>query len=113
MEPFTTHTGRAIPLRRSNVDTDQIIPAEYLKRVSRIGFADGLFAAWRADPEFILNQPVADGATVLSGRSVITASGPSSLHASVTSSAITRQRRACSRSVFRRNSPSHCKTLSR
>ena len=62
MEPFTTHTGRAIPLRRSNVDTDQIIPAEYLKRVSRIGFADGLFAAWRADPEFILNQPVADGA---------------------------------------------------
>src|SRR3984893_19085636 len=65
MEPFTTHTGRAIPLRRSNVDTDQIIPPEYLKRVSRIGFADGLFAAWRADPEFILNQPVADGATVL------------------------------------------------
>jgi 3-isopropylmalate/(R)-2-methylmalate dehydratase small subunit len=65
MEPFTTHTGRAIPLRRSNVDTDQIIPAEYLKRVSRVGFADGLFAAWRADPEFILNQPVADGATVL------------------------------------------------
>ena len=65
MEPFTTHTGRAIPLRRSNVDTDQIIPAEYLKRVSRIGFADGLFAAWRADPEFILNQPVADGATIL------------------------------------------------
>lgn len=65
MEPFTTHTGRAIPLRRGNVDTDQIIPAEYLKRVSRIGFADGLFAAWRADPEFILNQPVADGATIL------------------------------------------------
>jgi len=65
MEPFTTHTGRAIPLRRSNVDTDQIIPAEYLKRVSRAGFADGLFAAWRADPEFILNQPVAEGATVL------------------------------------------------
>ena len=65
MEPFTTHTGRAIPLRRSNVNTDQIIPAEYLKRVSRIGFADGLFAAWRADPEFILNQPVADGATIL------------------------------------------------
>jgi 3-isopropylmalate dehydratase small subunit len=57
MEPFTTHTGRAVPLRHSNVDTDQIIPAEYLKRVSREGFADGLFAAWRADPEFILNQP--------------------------------------------------------
>jgi len=65
MQPFTTHTGRAVPLRRSNVDTDQIIPAEYLKRVSRVGFADGLFAAWRADPEFILNQPTADGATIL------------------------------------------------
>jgi 3-isopropylmalate/(R)-2-methylmalate dehydratase small subunit len=65
MEPFTTHTGRAIALRRANVDTDQIIPAEYLKRVSRVGFADGLFAAWRADPEFILNQPAADGATIL------------------------------------------------
>ena len=65
MEPFTTHTGRGLALRRSNVDTDQIIPAEYLKRVSRVGFADGLFAAWRADPEFILNQPVADGATIL------------------------------------------------
>ena len=65
MEPFTTHTGRAIALRRANVDTDQIIPAEYLKRVSRAGFADGLFAAWRADPEFILNQPAADGATIL------------------------------------------------
>ena len=47
------------------MDTDQIIPAEYLKRVSRVGFADGLFAAWRADPEFILNQPAADGATIL------------------------------------------------
>jgi len=65
MEPFTTHSGRAIGLRRANVDTDQIIPAEYLKRVSRVGFADGLFAAWRADPEFILNQPAADGATIL------------------------------------------------
>ena len=61
MEPFTTHTGRAVSLRRSNVDTDQIIPAEYLKRVSRAGFADGLFAAWRADPEFVLNQPEAEG----------------------------------------------------
>jgi 3-isopropylmalate/(R)-2-methylmalate dehydratase small subunit len=65
MESFTTHTGRALALRQSNVDTDQIIPAEYLKRVNRAGFADGLFAAWRADPEFILNQPVADGATIL------------------------------------------------
>jgi 3-isopropylmalate/(R)-2-methylmalate dehydratase small subunit len=65
MEPFVTHSGRAVSLRRSNVDTDQIIPAEYLKRVSRIGFADGLFAAWRADPQFVLNQPAAAGATVL------------------------------------------------
>ncbi len=65
MQPFNTHTGRAVSLRRGNVDTDQIIPAEYLKRVTRSGFADGLFAAWRADPEFILNQPHAVGATVL------------------------------------------------
>jgi 3-isopropylmalate/(R)-2-methylmalate dehydratase small subunit len=65
VQPFTTHSGRAVPLRRSNVDTDQIIPAEYLKRVSREGFGDGLFAAWRADPEFILNQPAAAGATIL------------------------------------------------
>jgi 3-isopropylmalate/(R)-2-methylmalate dehydratase small subunit len=65
MEPFVTHSGRAVSLRRSNVDTDQIIPAEYLKRVSRVGFADGLFAAWRADPQFVLNQPAAAGATVL------------------------------------------------
>ena len=65
MQPFNTHTGRAISLRRGNVDTDQIIPAEYLKRVTRSGFADGLFAAWRADPEFVLNQPHAVGATVL------------------------------------------------
>ena len=65
MEPFTTHTGRAVSLRRGNVDTDQIIPAEYLKRVSRSGFADGLFAAWRADPGFVLNPPSAHGATIL------------------------------------------------
>ncbi|HEV2088679.1 MAG TPA: 3-isopropylmalate dehydratase small subunit [Cryptosporangiaceae bacterium] len=65
MEPFTVHTGRAVPLRRSNVDTDQIIPAEYLKRVTRTGFQDGLFAAWRDDPSFVLNQPRYDGATVL------------------------------------------------
>ena len=56
MEAFHTHTGIGVPLRRSNVDTDQIIPAEYLKRVSRTGFEDGLFAAWRNDPSFILNQ---------------------------------------------------------
>ena len=65
MEPFVTHAGRAVPLRRSNVDTDQIIPAEYLKRISRTGFADGLFAAWRADPAFVLNDHRYDGATVL------------------------------------------------
>jgi 3-isopropylmalate/(R)-2-methylmalate dehydratase small subunit len=65
MDKFTTHTGRAVPLRRSNVDTDQIIPAEYLKRVSRTGFADGLFKAWRDDPAFILNDSRYDGATVL------------------------------------------------
>jgi len=57
MEKFTVHTGRALPLRRSNVDTDQIIPAEYLKRISRHGFEDALFAAWRQDPAFVLNDP--------------------------------------------------------
>ena len=56
MERFTVHTGVGVPLRRSNVDTDQIIPAEYLKRVSRTGFEDGLFAAWRGDETFVLNQ---------------------------------------------------------
>jgi len=65
MEPFVTHTGRAVPLRRTNVDTDQIIPAEYLKRVSRAGFGEGLFAAWREDPSFVLNQPQYAGATIL------------------------------------------------
>ncbi len=65
MEPFTIHTGRAVPLRRSNVDTDQIIPASYLKRVSRAGFGEGLFAAWREDPSFVLNQPQYVGATIL------------------------------------------------
>src|SRR6184192_3712301 len=66
MEKFTTHTGRAVPLRRSNVDTDQIIPAVYLKRVSRTGFEDGLFAAWRvAEPDFVLNQPRYAGASIL------------------------------------------------
>jgi 3-isopropylmalate/(R)-2-methylmalate dehydratase small subunit len=65
MEKFTTHTGRAVPLRRSNVDTDQIIPAVYLKRVTRTGFEDGLFSAWRANPEFVLNQPEYASASVL------------------------------------------------
>jgi 3-isopropylmalate/(R)-2-methylmalate dehydratase small subunit len=65
MEKFTVRSGRAVPLRRSNVDTDQIIPAEYLKRVSRSGFDDGLFKAWRADPSFVLNDNRYDGATIL------------------------------------------------
>ncbi|MFF4835739.1 3-isopropylmalate dehydratase small subunit [Streptomyces sp. NPDC001315] len=65
MEAFTTHTGRAVPLRRSNVDTDQIIPAHWLKKVTRDGFEDGLFEAWRKDSSFILNQPERQGATVL------------------------------------------------
>ena len=65
MEPFTVHTGIAVPLRASNVDTDQIIPAEYLKRISRHGFEDALFAAWRSDPNFVLNQPWFVGAKVL------------------------------------------------
>ncbi|HEU4426866.1 MAG TPA: 3-isopropylmalate dehydratase small subunit [Pilimelia sp.] len=65
MEKFTVHTGTAVPLRRSNVDTDQIIPAVYLKRVTRTGFADGLFSAWREDPAFVLNNPAYSGATIL------------------------------------------------
>jgi len=65
MEKFTTHTGVGMPLKRSNVDTDQIIPAVYLKRVTRTGFEDGLFAAWRSDPEFVLNRPEYAEATVL------------------------------------------------
>ncbi|WP_327707384.1 3-isopropylmalate dehydratase small subunit [Streptomyces decoyicus] len=65
MEAFTTHTGRAVPLRRSNVDTDQIIPAHWLKKVTRDGFEDGLFEAWRKDPQFVLNQERYKDATVL------------------------------------------------
>ena len=65
MEAFTTHTGIGIPLRRSNVDTDQIIPAVYLKRITRTGFEDGLFAAWRSDPTFVINQPAFAGGSVL------------------------------------------------
>ncbi|MBI0296547.1 3-isopropylmalate dehydratase small subunit [Streptomyces sp. PRKS01-29] len=65
MEAFTTHTGRAVPLRRSNVDTDQIIPAHWLKKVTRDGFEDGLFEAWRKDPEFVLNKAEHKGGTVL------------------------------------------------
>ncbi len=65
MEKFTRHAGTGLPLRRSNVDTDQIIPAVYLKRVTRTGFEDGLFAAWRKDPEFVINREEYGGATVL------------------------------------------------
>ena len=65
MEKFIKHTGTAVPLRRSNVDTDQIIPAVYLKRVTRSGFEDGLFSAWRSDPEFVLNKDEYKGGTVL------------------------------------------------
>jgi 3-isopropylmalate/(R)-2-methylmalate dehydratase small subunit len=65
MDAFTTHTGVGIPLRRSNVDTDQIIPAVYLKRISRTGFEDGLFSAWRSDPSFVLNHDAYSGGSVL------------------------------------------------
>jgi len=65
MEKFVMHTGTAAPLRRSNVDTDQIIPAEYLKRITRHGFEDGLFAAWRKDSEFVLNQQAYAGVSIL------------------------------------------------
>jgi 3-isopropylmalate/(R)-2-methylmalate dehydratase small subunit len=65
MEKFIKHTGTGVPLRRSNVDTDQIIPAVYLKRVTRSGFEDGLFSAWRNDPEFVLNQDEYKNGTVL------------------------------------------------
>ncbi len=65
MEKFTRHVGTAVQLRRSNVDTDQIIPAVYLKRVARTGFEDGLFSAWREDPSFVLNDPAYAGASIL------------------------------------------------
>ncbi|MFO7192723.1 MAG: 3-isopropylmalate dehydratase small subunit [Thermocrispum agreste] len=68
MEPFSKHTGVGVPLRRSNVDTDQIIPAVYLKRVTRTGFEDGLFAAWRSDETFVLNQePFRNGSVLVAG----------------------------------------------
>jgi 3-isopropylmalate/(R)-2-methylmalate dehydratase small subunit len=68
MEKFTVHTGVGVPLRRSNVDTDQIIPAVYLKRVTRTGFEDGLFAAWRNDPDFVLNaEPYRAGSVLVAG----------------------------------------------
>jgi 3-isopropylmalate/(R)-2-methylmalate dehydratase small subunit len=68
MEKFSTHTGIGTPLRMSNVDTDQIIPAVYLKRVSRTGFEDGLFASWRADPSFVLNvEPYNRGSVLVAG----------------------------------------------
>jgi 3-isopropylmalate/(R)-2-methylmalate dehydratase small subunit len=65
MKPFATHTGRALPLDRSDVDTDQIVPAVHLKRIERSGFGPFLFAEWRKDPDFVLNRPEYDGATIL------------------------------------------------
>jgi 3-isopropylmalate/(R)-2-methylmalate dehydratase small subunit len=65
MDAFTVHTGRAVPLRRSDIDTDQIISSDWLKQVSRTGFGEGLFSDWRRDPSFELNRPEYDGATVL------------------------------------------------
>ncbi|MEU0035006.1 MULTISPECIES: 3-isopropylmalate dehydratase small subunit [unclassified Streptomyces] len=65
MEPLSTHTGRCLPLRRSNVDTDQIIPSEHCRSLYRTGYADALFARWRSDPGFVLGQPERAGATVL------------------------------------------------
>lgn len=65
MEAFISHTGTAAPLRRSNVDTDQIIPAEYLKRITRHGFEDGLFSSWRKDSDFVLNRPEYQGVSIL------------------------------------------------
>jgi 3-isopropylmalate/(R)-2-methylmalate dehydratase small subunit len=65
MDKFISHTGTVLPLRRTNVDTDQIIPAVYLKRVTKSGFEDGLFSAWRVDPEFVMNKPQHKGATIL------------------------------------------------
>ncbi len=105
MEAFTVHTGRAVPLRRSNVDTDQIIPAHWLKKITRDGFEDGLFEAWRKDPEFVTNRPERAGRpswspapTSVPGPPASTPSGPcrtsasrrSSPPASPTSSAGTR-----------------------
>ncbi len=65
MRPFRVHTGRAVVLDRADVDTDQIVPAEHLKRIERTGFGPFLFAAWRTDPDFVLNRPEAEGATIL------------------------------------------------
>ena len=112
MDAFTTHTGIGVPLRRSNVDTDQIIPAVYLKRITRTGFEDGLFAAWRKDPTFVLNtrpyrrglgagrRPGLRHRLVARARRVgaawTTASGWSSRRGSPTSSAATPARADCS-----------------
>src|SRR3546814_5600362 len=83
MESFTTHKGIGVPLRRSNVDTDQIIPAVYLKRVTRTGFEDGLFAGWRTDPNFILNlAPYDKGSVLVAGPDFGTGSSRSEEHTS-------------------------------
>src|ERR1700755_1731083 len=101
MEAFHTHTGIGVPLRRSNVDTDQIIPAVYLKRVTRTGFEDGLFATWRSDPSFVLNlSPFDRGSVLVAGPDFCTGSsrahsGWASHPDSVTFSGATRARRGC------------------
>ena len=126
MDKFTVHTGVAAPLRRSDVDTDQIIPAEYLKRVTRTGFEDGLFNAWRNDPAFVLNNPAYAGASdpgggpplrrrfVAGARRLgagrLRASGRSSPRRSATSSATTPSRAACSRWCCRRRWSTSCGT---
>ena len=129
MDAFTTHTGVGVPLRRSNVDTDQIIPAVYLKRVTRTGFEDGLFAAWRNDPAFVLNQPAyAAGSVLVAGPDFGTGSSREhavwalqnygfrvvlSRRASATSSAATPARPACSPPRSTTRSCCGCGTCSR
>ena len=129
MEKFTTHTGVGVPLRRSNVDTDQIIPAVYLKRVTRTGFEDGLFAAWRNDPTFVLNHPEYAGGLGAGRRSrlrhrlvararrvgaaELRLQGRHLARASPTSSAATPARPGCSPRRSTRRSCSGCGTASR
>ena len=101
MDAFHTHTGIGVPLRRSNVDTDQIIPAVYLKRVTRTGFEDGLFATWRSDPSFVLNiSPFDRGSVLVAGPDFGT--GSSREHENHSTPAITRMKVDVSIATFRR-----------
>ena len=107
MEKLTTLTGVGVPLRRSNVDTDQIIPAVFLKRVTKSGFDDALFYAWRRDPNFVLNKPE------YAGKGQILVAGPefgigSSRRASPTSSTATPPRTACWPRLCRRSPSNSC-----